>query len=116
MQSISGIPNLTLKMPLSHMENLAYGTAPINSASAGQTVSKVGDEPLNFAAMLQGALQEVSAAQQLSDEMTMGMLLGSVEIHQATIAMEKATLTLRTFISVRDKMLEAYQEIMRMQV
>ncbi|MCL2548274.1 MAG: flagellar hook-basal body complex protein FliE [Symbiobacteriaceae bacterium] len=73
-------------------------------------------ESLNFSGMLQTALAEVQQAQKVSDQMTVAMLLGAADIHEATIAMEKATLTLRTFIQVRDKMLEAYQEIMRMQV
>jgi len=71
---------------------------------------------MDFKGMLQTAIGEVQQAQRVSDETTVAMLLGAVDIHTATIAMEKATLTLRTFIQVRDKMLEAYQEIMRMQV
>ena len=74
------------------------------------------DQSLNFSGMLQTALADVQMAQKVSDQTTVAMLLGAADLHEATIAMEKATLTLRTFIQVRDKMLEAYQEIMRMQV
>ena len=90
------------------------GVQPGRAESVASTYLGAGG--LNFASMLQSALTEIDQAQRLSDEMTVAMLLGSVDIHQATIAMEKATLNLRTLIQVRDKMLEAYQEIMRMQV
>ena len=91
--------------------------APLNTRSLGQIQeAPLTVEDFNFASLLRGALLDVEKAQRVSDEMAVGMLLGSVDIHQASIAMEKATLTLRTFVQVRDKMLEAYQEIMRMQV
>lgn len=40
----------------------------------------------------------------------------NVNIHQAVIAGEKAGLSFRLLMQVRNKMVEAYQEVMRMQV
>jgi len=40
----------------------------------------------------------------------------SGSIHEAIIAMEKASISFKTMLQVRNKMLEAYQEVMRMQV
>ncbi|MGO9212512.1 MAG: flagellar hook-basal body complex protein FliE [Syntrophales bacterium] len=40
----------------------------------------------------------------------------SGSIHDAVIALEKADLSFRKMIQVRNKILEAYQEVMRMQV
>jgi len=39
-----------------------------------------------------------------------------VEIHEVMIAMEEADVSLRVAIAVRDKLIESYQEVMRMQV
>lgn len=88
----------------------------LSSVQQSDSTSTAQASALNFASILSNALNEVEQAQKTSDEMTVGMLLGTVEIHQATVAMDKATLTLRTFVQVRDKMLEAYQEVMRMQI
>jgi len=45
------------------------------------------------------------------------LALGQIDdIHQVTIAMEKATLSLQLAVQVRNRMVEAYQEISRMQV
>jgi flagellar hook-basal body complex protein FliE len=40
----------------------------------------------------------------------------NANIHQAVIAGEKAGLSFKLLMQVRNKMVEAYQEIMRMQV
>ncbi|MBW1778359.1 MAG: flagellar hook-basal body complex protein FliE [Deltaproteobacteria bacterium] len=40
----------------------------------------------------------------------------SQDLHDVMIAMEKADLSLRLLVQVRNKMVDAYQEIMRMQV
>jgi flagellar hook-basal body complex protein FliE len=37
-------------------------------------------------------------------------------LHEAMIALEKADISFRTMLTVRNKLIEAYQEIMRMQV
>ncbi|MFO8085997.1 MAG: flagellar hook-basal body complex protein FliE [Desulfobacterales bacterium] len=41
---------------------------------------------------------------------------GSVELHEMMIAMEKADISLRLLVQIRNKAIDAYQEIMRMQV
>jgi len=71
----------------------------------------------NFAAQLNEALNEVNALQVKADDMATKLALGQIDdIHQVTIAMEKATLSLQLAVQVRNKMVEAYQEISRMQV
>ena len=107
-----------------NIDSILYSMNPIPPIDAvrstGTTRLRQGDiisgEGNRFAMMLQDAMNEISRVQTVSDQMTAAMLLGSVDVHQATIAMDKAVLTLRTFIAVRDRMLEAYQEISRMQV
>ncbi len=41
---------------------------------------------------------------------------GNVDLHEMMIAMEKADISLRFLVQVRNKAIDAYQEIMRMQV
>jgi flagellar hook-basal body complex protein FliE len=40
----------------------------------------------------------------------------NVPLHQAVVAMEEANVSFQLMVEVRNRMLEAYQEIMRMQV
>jgi len=44
------------------------------------------------------------------------MVLGKQDIHQAMVALEQANLSMRLMIQVRNKMISAYEEIMRMQI
>jgi flagellar hook-basal body complex protein FliE len=61
---------------------------------------------------------------QESDSKTFGSILKdsisevnqSASLHETMIAMEKASISFQTMLTVRNKALEAYQEIMRMQV
>jgi flagellar hook-basal body complex protein FliE len=44
------------------------------------------------------------------------MLQGSGDVHDAMIAMQKAEMTLQLTVQVRNKLVQAYQEIMRMSI
>lgn len=71
----------------------------------------------NFQTYLTNALQEVNAAQKESTTMTNKLITGEIEdLHQVMIAAQKASLTLDLTVQVRNKVVEAYQEIMRMQM
>jgi flagellar hook-basal body complex protein FliE len=41
---------------------------------------------------------------------------GDVSLHQAVISMEEANVSFQLMVEVRNKLLDAYQEIMKMQV
>jgi flagellar hook-basal body complex protein FliE len=43
------------------------------------------------------------------------MVAGKKDIHQAMISMEEAHISMRLLIQVRNKVISAYEEIMRMQ-
>lgn len=71
----------------------------------------------NFGEMLGKALNKVNEAQVQSSTAQLEFLIGEVQdIHQVTIAGEKAKLTVQLAVEVRNKMVEAYQEISRMHV
>jgi flagellar hook-basal body complex protein FliE len=73
--------------------------------------------PQSFAAQLSDALTQVNEMQLRADELAKQLALGEIQdIHQVTVAMAKAQLSLQLAVQVRNKMVEAYQEIARMQV
>lgn len=70
-----------------------------------------------FAQMLDRALQRVEQDLRTADEMAVKLATGEVtDIAQVMIASERANLSLGLTIQVRNKVIEAYQEIMRMQI
>jgi flagellar hook-basal body complex protein FliE len=70
-----------------------------------------------FKSMLTEAINKVDAAQKESELLTSQLVTGEVQdVHQVMIASQKASLTLQLTVQVRNKVIESYQEIMRMQV
>lgn len=71
----------------------------------------------SFGDMLKQAVTEINQLQNSADKAITNVHLGqSGSIHEAMIALEKADLSFRAMMQVRNKILEAYQEVMRMQV
>jgi flagellar hook-basal body complex protein FliE len=85
-------------------------------AENGRTAAGSGDTP-SFGDLLAGALDKVNALQQNADQMAVQMVAGQAsDIHQVLAAAQEASLALQLTVQVRDKIVEAYQEMMRMQV
>jgi flagellar hook-basal body complex protein FliE len=71
----------------------------------------------NFGEKMRDAVSKVSDLESQANEFANKLAAGdAVEIHQAMIAMQKASTALQFTIQVRNKIIEAYHEIMRMQV
>jgi flagellar hook-basal body complex protein FliE len=80
-----------------------------NNANTKSTVS--------FAEVLKNKVQEINKLQLDADSAIANVeLKDSGSVHEAMIALEKASISFRTMMQVRNKILEAYQEVMRMQV
>jgi len=70
----------------------------------------------SFAAELKAKLHEVDQSQHQADQaMKDGAVRGAENIHETMIRLEDADLSMRLLMKVRNKALDAYQEIMRMQ-
>ncbi|BCW99514.1 MAG: hypothetical protein KatS3mg024_2341 [Armatimonadota bacterium] len=70
-----------------------------------------------FASALTDVAKQVSALESQANDMALKIASGDVaELHNAMIAMQKASTALELTVQVRNKVLEAYQEIMRMQI
>ena len=71
----------------------------------------------SFAGLLGNLVQEVNANQQVSAQALRDLQSGqNVSLHQTMISMEEASVSFQLMIEVRNKLLESYQELMRMQV
>lgn len=71
----------------------------------------------SFASVLKQSIEKVNEAQIQSDTMTQKLALGeNVDLHQVMVASQKASVSLQATMEIRNKVIEAYQEIMRMQV
>ena len=70
-----------------------------------------------FDALLNGITKNPAEGQSQADTLAMKVAAGEpVELHEAIIAMEQANVSLQFALQVRNKLVEAYQEVMRMQI
>lgn len=70
-----------------------------------------------FGRMLDNLVATVDAKQTQANSLTQKVLLGdSDQLHQSVIAMQEAGVSFSLMVEVRNKLIESYQELMRMQV
>ncbi|HHU90014.1 MAG TPA: flagellar hook-basal body complex protein FliE [Clostridiaceae bacterium] len=75
------------------------------------------DQSISFKDIMMDALNNVNALEQESAGITEDFISGRTDnIHSVLIAAEKASISLQFIMEVRNKVIEAYQEIMRMQI
>jgi flagellar hook-basal body complex protein FliE len=97
------LPSTGIQMPEELTE--PFGTAAAQPASD------------SFSSMLGQMVSEVNAQQNVSAQAVSALQSGqNVPLHQAVIAMEEANISFQLMVEVRNRMLDAYQEVMRMQI
>ena len=71
----------------------------------------------SFQNLLGNFVQDVNDKQAAAGDAVNGLLSGkNVSLHQAMISMEEASVSFQLMVEVRNKLLDSYQELMRMQV
>lgn len=96
-------------IPYSELEKLSPGIAAHPSTFA--------PAPSNSGNLISGMVTEVAAKQAAAGESVNTLLSGqNVSLHQTMIATEEASISFQLMVEVRNKLLESYQELMRMQV
>jgi flagellar hook-basal body complex protein FliE len=71
----------------------------------------------SFVASLKDALAKINEAQSQADVSVQSLLTGqSTNLHETMIALQKADVSFQLMLQVRNKIVGAYEEIMRMQL
>ena len=98
-------------MQVNSIGNIASMLNPVQVSSSNPT------EGASFSDILSSALQEAQTEGGKSDEETLSLLSGDItDLHTATIQSKKAELTLNLAVQIRNKVIDAYNEVMRMSV
>lgn len=101
MERIGLYPGLTSPLQKAGQEGLQKAETP------GET----------FASVMQSAIRGVNGLQSAADETAVSLAKGAdVSLHDTMIALEKADVGFQLLMQVRNKVVGAYEEIMRMQV
>jgi flagellar hook-basal body complex protein FliE len=93
-----------------------YGTQLPNGVGAGDAACK--GAAGGFSQALQGALQSVSSAQNHSSQLQREVQLENpaVSLEETMIAMQKAQIGFQATMQVRNRLVQAYTDVMNMQV
>jgi len=89
----------------------AAAAAPTGSATAAGSLG--GDFGNSIASALEAVSEAEFSANALAEDVAMG---GETTVQQLMVAMTKASLSVDLLVQVRNRAVEAYQEIMRMQI
>lgn len=86
---------------------------PLTSGKA----KKSDDAGGSFSKILKNSIEEINQLQSEADRSIEHLVAGNTKnLHETMIALEKADISFRLMMEVRNKIIEAYHEIMRMPV
>ena len=69
-----------------------------------------------FAGVLAKLVNDVDSSNAAANEAVTQMLAGKVDVHEAMIALQRAETSLELVVQMRNKLVQAYQDIMRMPI
>jgi len=98
-------------MPIEQLQ----GGGGFDTALKGATTIATGAGG-GFAEALQGLVKSVEESSAGANAAVTGMLDKTTDVHDAMIALQRAEMTLELTVQVRNKLVSAYQDIMRMPV
>ncbi|MEI6394787.1 MAG: flagellar hook-basal body complex protein FliE [Verrucomicrobiota bacterium] len=125
MNPLASIRQLWSAMPTAPADQagglgVSIPTAELRALNASQPAGIAAEtQPADssFAGLLGNLVQDVNAKQQLSGQSLRDLQSGqNVSLHQTMITMQEASVSFQLMVEVRNKLLESYQELMRMSV
>jgi flagellar hook-basal body complex protein FliE len=107
---LSGVSAVTGDLGMVGVDDGFLSDAGVAAASTGSSTA------VPFAGVLQSMVHQMSTLDQKASQAVTGLLDGSgVEIHDAMIATQKASMAFELALQVRNKAVGAYQQMMGMQ-
>lgn len=97
---------------------LAQMRAASQLAAGGGSAQPSGVAGGEFAALLKASLEQVNQSQVEADRLARAFEQGApnVSLEDVIISLQKADVSFQTMVQVRNKLVEAYQQIMNLQV
>ncbi|MCA8961774.1 MAG: flagellar hook-basal body complex protein FliE [Planctomycetes bacterium] len=95
-----------------------FRSTPVSDSSLTRKSSRsdASDGP-SFAEILKDSIREVNELKKEADDAIQGLALGKTEnVSEVLTAVEKADLAFRALMSIRNKLVDAYEEINRLRV
>jgi flagellar hook-basal body complex protein FliE len=92
----------------------AYNQTLTSGGSKGVQARDSGEDGGEFADLVKGAIKEAIEIGKKSETLSIAAVQDKADLNQVVTAVAEAEVTLQTVVAVRDKLIDAYKEIMRM--
>lgn len=102
-----------MSLPISAIGSIS-GSLGIDSVSPASSTTKSGGG--DFGSALKSAVQQVDHYQQDANQAVEQFLQGNGELHNVALATQRAEMAFDLGMQVRNKIVSAYQEVMKMQL
>jgi flagellar hook-basal body complex protein FliE len=91
--------------------------AAVSAAMQTGATNLPGTNPVGFGAWFERELGQVNSALLQADRQLAALATGETQsLHQVMIAVEEARLATQLLVQIRNRLVEGYQEVMRMQI
>ena len=88
-----------------------------NGVTPGKSVGKTDPNAPSFKDTMQGFMSDVNAMQNKADVSIEKMVAGEItDVHQVMNSVEEAKVSFNMMMEIRNKVMDAYQEVMRMRL
>ncbi len=95
----------------------AYANVADGQAFGGQKANRAGnDSGDQFASLVRSAIDEAIKIGEKSEQLSIQGVNDRADLNQVVTAVAEAEVTLQTVVSVRDKVLESYKQILQMPI
>jgi flagellar hook-basal body complex protein FliE len=89
---------------------------PVPAVVPAAAAAGGGAAGVSFGDSLKGLLSSVESSAGDANTAVSEMVTGSGDVHHAMIALQQAEMTLQLTVQIRNKLMAAYQDVMRMSV
>ncbi len=99
------------------MATAIQSISPLSIADATKTTQSASSEGGDFFSILKETIGEVNKEQVKADTALGEIATGQVkDLHQAAIAIDKAEISMKVMLEVRNKAINAYKELLKTQI
>jgi flagellar hook-basal body complex protein FliE len=95
------------------MDDMRIGNVPQVSLGDSEEVKQKG--ATGFADVIKGTIAKVGSLEKEADESIIDLLKGKADVGKTMVALQKADISMRLVLAIRNKVIEAYRELMHMQ-
>lgn len=100
--------------PAQNINNAISAYADAAQRGTGGLEARDAPDEGGFAGLVKDAIREAVTIGEKSEAMSIAGIKDNADLSQVVTAVAEAELTLQTVVSVRDKVIDAYKEIIRM--